>query len=773
MPTISTYRVLLCALVMPFALLTPGESRAGGLSVQGRITDRDSGQPVAGAAVDVREAGRRTVSDDHGRFLLRLPAPGRYTIGIRHIGYAGVERLVAVTADQFDTLHILLVSSPLPGDEIVVRSTRSPSAVTETPFPMHVATGEVLTRTSPVTVADALQNIPGVSIVRDGTWETAIAIRGMSRSNIVSVIDDARIETANDIAGALSLVNIHDLERVEVLATSASALHGTGALGGVVQFVTRRPAFTETPATAAEWTSDVTSVNGGTAQFLSVAHSSNAFAFRVSGGIRRAGNTHTPGGVIPNSQFHDYSVSAYCGVAPGTGQTVHVSYQRVEARDTGIPGGAPISGTSRATYTRARRELFAVDYQITDIAPAIPRISLHASRQEIARNVEIVQSPVMTVTPHASHVTLGLEAIADVVPANNLLSIVGIDAWQRKVDSRREKRNSATAKIIGEQPIPPSSYASIGLFATNEWHIPRTATTLTFGGRVDRILVTNDDVRTPTWITVGGVVQSPTPGQTLVWRAGSTHDQSWSADAGARYAAAPGVDLTALVTTAFRSPSLEERFEYIDLGSIVWVGNPSLQPERSMAGNLGVRVHVPDYEGRVDLFLTRLTNLVAQTPGFFEGRPAFVRTNIGMAEFLGGELEITRQIGASTGITLSCAYVQGRDVRTNEPLPQIPPFSGRIEFRQGVGTVTTATIGTSWEFAQGNLAPGETRTAGWMLLDVGLVTGEFTFCGVGLTAHASVQNALDAGYRCHLSTLRGISTMEPGRNATASLTITL
>ena len=120
---------------------------------------------------------------------------------------------------------------------------------------------------------------------------------------------------------------------------------------------------------------------------------------------------------------------------------------------------------------------------------------------------------------------------------------------------------------------------------------------------------------------------------------------TWSATAGLRYTIDSHIDLTFLAATAFRSPSLEERYQYLDLGNgYIQVGNPNLQPERSVCLNAGSRVHTEEFTAQADLFLNQLRNLVSTIPGTFEGRPALMNTNIGEARLyryeISGELNL-------------------------------------------------------------------------------------------------------------------------------------
>jgi outer membrane receptor protein involved in Fe transport len=743
-------------------------------SLSGKVVDAATYEPVPQAVVEILELGQLKSTDHQGCFQFKELPPGRYTLLIRHIAYAHDEQSCTLPLHQNDSIVILLHPALFKTNAVVVRSSRTSSALSTVPYPVDIEMNDRITQFSTVTVSDALDNVPGVALVRDGTWETAVSIRGMSRSNIVSLIDNTRIETANDIAGALSLINIHDLERIEILKSSGSVLYGTGALGGVLHLTTKRPSFTDGVQVNAEWTGDASSVDGGVSNFGAVQCSSDQYALRLSGGYRNAGNTSTPDGVLPNSQYHDFSATGSLGIKTIDEQALFISYQRSQAENTGIPGGSAFGATAAVRYTLARRELFGLEYDIPNISVRLPLITLRLSRQEIDRNVEVIQSPVVTVTPHAVHTTVDGQLESKIIPMADHLLVVGAEAWERALVSQREKYLFSLNKIIGERPIPSSRYFSGGIYAQDEWSILPDVWTITLGARYDWIRVNNDKTFNPDYVVTSGKRQINTADSTILWNSGSAHDESWSANAGMRYAINSHVDFTVLAATAFRSPSLEERYQYLDLGNgYIQVGNPNLQPERSVCFNAGARVHTEGASMQTDLFLNQLTNLVTTVSGVFEGRPALLNTNIGEARLYGYEFSSEISLSAWSVLKTSLAYVRGQDVRNYADLPQIAPFNGHIELSGYFQQVGTMTLSCSGETSQRNLASGEPYTAGYAVVDIGAASVPWNIGGFSWTLHAGIQNLLNKAYQNHLSTLRGIIKEEPGRNYFLSLTLSV
>jgi vitamin B12 transporter len=103
-------------------------------------------------------------------------------------------------------------------------------------------------------LADALQNVPGLTVARNGTPGQIVTFlsRGTESRHTKILIDGRPIPEAigGNILGDLNLDNI---ERIEVLRGPASSLYGGSAIGGVVNLITKRGTGLEKPETAASF----------------------------------------------------------------------------------------------------------------------------------------------------------------------------------------------------------------------------------------------------------------------------------------------------------------------------------------------------------------------------------------------------------------------------------------------------------------------------------------------------------------------------------------
>jgi hemoglobin/transferrin/lactoferrin receptor protein len=754
-------------------ILLPSCSYSQTISLSGYIIDAAEHHPISHALVMVTETGHQTSTNDSGYFHFPQMPSGRYTLGVHHIAYAPIERRMILNTVDRDSLVLEMQSTLFPSDEVIVRSTRTLSNIKNTPYPSIVKTDEQLKKIPGATLSDIISRDPGIALVRDGMWETAVSIRGMSRSNIVSLIDNTRIETATDIAGALSLINTNDLERVETLKSPGSVLYGTGAFGGVLHFVTKRAQFSDQFQMNTEFSNALSSVNNGISHYLAFEGSSTRYAARISGSYRTAGNTTTPSGILQNSQYKDFNFLGSLGIKTIADHTLLLSYQRSQAEDTGIPGNSSFGVAATVRYVLAQRELFSAEYTIPNLSTLIPLFRVHISRQGISRNVEVIQGDTLRITPHAIHTTNNIQIESHISPLTDHLFVVGAEAWERELDSRREKILPKMNRLIGERPIPHSTYFSGGLFVQDEWNTIPSRLMITLGARYDWIRVRNNQVFNPEYTVAAGVYKTNTIDSTVLWQNGTAHDESWSASAGAQYTLDRYIDFTFLAATAFRSPSLEERYQFLDLGKgKIQIGDPSLQPERSVSFNTGIHVHTSELKLQTELYLNILSNLIKAVQGTFKGQSALVNTNISQARIYGFEFSFEKTLTSLSVFKGSLAYVRGEDTRIHANLSQIAPLSGQGELTGYFQNIGTLSLSCSAMAAQNNLAVGETHTAGWVTLDAGYISIPMKAGRWTITFHSGVQNIFNTAYRNFLSTLRGIIKEEPGRNYYLSADIT-
>ena len=168
-----------------------------------------------------------------------LPA-GRYNVQCSHIGY-GPHTLRDLSTDGLVQIADLTASAvALPG--VVVSALRRPQTFAAAPVSIAVADAERIGDHNAFTLAEPLRYVSGISQV--GGQLNIRGSSGYSRgvgSRILMLVDGFPLLAADLGDIKWDAVPLQQVERVEVVKGAGSALYGTGALGGVINVLTREP----------------------------------------------------------------------------------------------------------------------------------------------------------------------------------------------------------------------------------------------------------------------------------------------------------------------------------------------------------------------------------------------------------------------------------------------------------------------------------------------------------------------------------------------------
>src|SRR5712671_393129 len=127
-------------------------------------------------------------------------------------------------------------------EEIVVSATRIPTPEDESPASVSVITARDLEIKQTRRVADALREVPGVSVAQTGApgQLTSIFTRGLRSEHTQVLLDGIPINQG--LAGLFNFADlvIDDVDRIEIVRGPQSTIYGPRALAGVIQIFTKQ-----------------------------------------------------------------------------------------------------------------------------------------------------------------------------------------------------------------------------------------------------------------------------------------------------------------------------------------------------------------------------------------------------------------------------------------------------------------------------------------------------------------------------------------------------
>jgi iron complex outermembrane receptor protein len=217
------------------ALMCVGAWAQNGLT--GTVND-ETGQPLAGATVQVKELSKATVTDEFGSFSFPRIASGEYTLIVRFVGYEEKTETVRVPSSP---LKLDMVESRQVTDEVIVYATR---ANERTPTTYTNVSGLSLRKQNfGQDLPMLLTWTPSVTTTSDagaGIGYTGIRIRGIDATRINVTING--ISYNDSESQGTFWVDIPDVasstQSVQIQRGVGTSTNGAGAFGGTVNVQT-------------------------------------------------------------------------------------------------------------------------------------------------------------------------------------------------------------------------------------------------------------------------------------------------------------------------------------------------------------------------------------------------------------------------------------------------------------------------------------------------------------------------------------------------------
>ncbi len=254
-------------------------------TVSGKVTDKQTGEPLVGATVTVRGSNASTATDNNGSFTLSNLKTGKNTVVISYVGFADMVQTVTVTGGATATADAILAVSNRPGEAVVVTASKRPEKITRAPATISVISANDFAQSSSFNIGELASKIQGVEFIRTGVTGVGFNARGFNNAfnaKILLMTDGRNSMMAGSSglpSGIMNTVIKEDIERLEIVLGPNSALYGPNAHNGIANTITKDPR---------KWQGTDIVVGAGnrgvfTGRFRNATKLSNKFAFKITG----------------------------------------------------------------------------------------------------------------------------------------------------------------------------------------------------------------------------------------------------------------------------------------------------------------------------------------------------------------------------------------------------------------------------------------------------------------------------------------------------------
>jgi vitamin B12 transporter len=127
--------------------------------------------------------------------------------------------------------------------ELVVTATRTEKKLADVTASITVISAGEIEGRKAETVSELLRGVPGVCVRQEGPAgsRTSVLLRGTHSTQTLVLIDGIEVNDPN-LGGSFDLADLDtsNIERIEVVRGSQSALYGSSAVGGVINIITKK-----------------------------------------------------------------------------------------------------------------------------------------------------------------------------------------------------------------------------------------------------------------------------------------------------------------------------------------------------------------------------------------------------------------------------------------------------------------------------------------------------------------------------------------------------
>ena len=212
---------------------------AQNLSIKGGVTDNLTNEALIGATIYVHNTNRSVATDKDGNYSIDHLSPDTYNLTVSYIGYTPVQQTITIKNTSVVS-NFSLESKATSMHEVVVTGTGTEHYLKDAPIQTEVIRGTALKEYAGRDIEDVLGGLSSSFTFNRNDMGSNLQLNGLKNEYILILIDGKRIN--GDVGGQndLSRINMHNVDRIEIVKGAVSSLYGSDAIGGVINFISKK-----------------------------------------------------------------------------------------------------------------------------------------------------------------------------------------------------------------------------------------------------------------------------------------------------------------------------------------------------------------------------------------------------------------------------------------------------------------------------------------------------------------------------------------------------
>jgi len=230
-----------CILFVIIASLSSTHSYAqdAGAELRG-VVQGTTGETLPGVHLFIPELQTGTVTNSEGVYRIRSLPPGSYSLRVSMVGFQTVNFNILLSSGETTVLDIELEPFTMQSGELVVTASRRSQLIGRVSVSMNTITPAEIQSRNITSLDQALDYVPGVQVLGN-----SVNVRGSSGftygvgSRVLLLVDGVPMMGPDQGGMDFDGLPLTQTRQIEVLKSPGSALYGGGALGGVINIITK------------------------------------------------------------------------------------------------------------------------------------------------------------------------------------------------------------------------------------------------------------------------------------------------------------------------------------------------------------------------------------------------------------------------------------------------------------------------------------------------------------------------------------------------------
>jgi len=800
---------------------------SGKTSLSGKITDKDSKEPIPGVQVYFPDLKTGAMSKADGTYFIDNLPSTKVLVKVSQEGYASITETIDLSTTT--TKDFVMGESVTEITEVVVTGTSHATELKKNPVPMVAISQQYLTQNASTNIIETMNKIPGLSTLTTGPNVSKPYIHGLGYNRVLTLFDGVRQEGQQwgDEHGIE--VDQFLIDHIEVVKGPASLMYGSDALAGVVNLL---PANTVPDGTIkGNVLTNYQTNNKQVAGSFNLDGNSKGFVWGFRGSHKQASDYQNKyDGRVFGTKYNENDLNAYIGLHKSWGYS-RLNFSLYDNLQE-IPDGSRDSTTRKFTKQVSEQDTIRPIVSDAELKSyTIGVLHQHVQHYRVFSNSNFIfgkskltlnlgyQQSIRREFSHPLYPDLaGLYLILNTFSYDVKYYLPEVKGYETTIGVNGMLQNNDAGK--GTEMVIPSYHSlDIGPFA----HVRKTFGKLDIsaGVRYDIRMYQNDSMFTKPNPATGFDMQTPANlSDTTVVKQFDYYKHTFagaSGSLGMTYNISDNFGIKANVGRGYRAPNAAEiSAKGVHPGTgFEQLGDANFKPEFSLQEDAGLFFNSKHVSGSVDFFNNNISNYIYDEKllSVKGGDSTFVQNGTPFpvfkfrqttAQLYGGELSIDIHPHPFDWMHFenSISYIYAVNLGGNgakitdstKYLPLIPPFHTntelRAEFKKKVGSFSSIFIkaGVQYYSAQNHFYSAygtETKTPGYTLLDAGAGANVVNKKGSTIFSISILgTNLADVAYQSNMNRLKyfdnypnnwtgrsGIYNM--GRNISVKLTVPL